>query len=274
MSRRTWTRCSKDAQDDVARARSEDGVSCMVAVEHEDVSREPGGSCVFSSHAEADTTVVLTGDSHAYQWYPAVSQIAERRGWRLVVMTKAGCPLYDVSIDLKSLRRAYTECDTWRVQAMERIRAEEPDLVVMSAAVFSSRGDEFAERWAEGVGRTVRDVHEQTGAQVVQLADTPNPDVDVPTCLAEHVDDVQECAMDRDEALLDPERRQGTARAAEEAGAVVVDPVPWFCRESCPPIIGNAPAYHDDDHISATYAAQLAPLLDERLVAALEAGTG
>jgi len=259
----------EDAQDDVARARSDDGISCMVAVEHEDVSREPGGSCVFGSHPDGDTTVVLTGDSHAYQWYPAISQIAERRGWRLVVMTKAGCPLYDVSVDLASLRRAYTECDTWRAQAMERIEQEDPDLVVMTAAVFSSRGEDFTARWADGVGRTTRELRASTGTEVVALADTPNPDADVPTCLAENLDAVQECAIEREEALLDPARRQATARAAERAGAVVVDPVPWFCLESCPPIIGNAPAYHDDDHISATYAAQLAPLLDERLSAAL-----
>ena len=259
----------EEATEDVARARAEDGISCMVAVEHEDVSREPGGSCLFSSHEDSSTTVVLTGDSHAYQWYPALSQVAEGRGWRLVVMTKAGCPLYDVSIDLKSLRRAYTECDAWQDRAMERIAAEEPDLVIMSAAIFSPRGDDFTDRWAAGVGRTTRELREQTGAQVVQLADTPNPDTDVPTCLAENLDDVQECAVEREKALLDPERRQATARAAEEAGAVVVDPVPWFCQETCPPIIGNAPAYHDDDHISATYAAQLAPLLDERLSAAL-----
>lgn len=259
----------EEAAEDVARGRAEDGVSCMVAVEHEDVSREPGGSCVFGSHADSGTTVVLTGDSHAYQWYPAVSQVAESRGWRLVVMTKAGCPLYDVSIDLKSLRREYTECDAWREQAMARIAEEQPDLVVVSAAVFSPRGDDFTQRWADGVARTTRELRAAGGAQVVQLADTPNPDTDVPTCLAGHLDDVQECAVARDAALLDPARRQATARAAEQAGAVVVDPVPWFCQESCPPIIGNAPAYHDDDHISATYAAQLAPLLDERLSAAL-----
>jgi len=263
----------EDAQHDVARARSDDGISCMVAVEHEDVSREPGGSCVFGSHPDGDTTVVLTGDSHAYQWYPAMSLIAERRGWRLVVMTKAGCPLYDVSVDLASLRRAYTECDTWRGQAMDRIEQEDPDLVVMSAAVYTSRGEEFTSRWADGVGRTTRELRTATRAEVVALADTPNPDADVPTCLAEHLDEVQECAVDRDEALLDPDRRQATARAAERAGAAVVDPVPWFCRESCPPIIGNAPAYHDDDHISATYAAQLAPLLDQRLTAALRGTT-
>jgi hypothetical protein len=223
---------------------------------------------VFGSHHDSSTTVVLTGDSHAYQWYPAVSQVAEGRGWRLVVMTKAGCPLYDVSIDLKSLRREYTECEVWREQVMERIEAEQPHLVIMSAAVFSPRGDDFTDRWADGVARTTRELR-ATGAEVVQLDDTPNPDTDVPTCLAAHLDDVQACAVDRDKALLDPERRRATARAAEGAGAVVVDPVPWFCHRSCPPIIGNAPAYHDDDHISATYAAQLAPLLDLRLSAAM-----
>ena len=53
------------------------------------------------------------------------------------------------------------------------------------------------------------------------------------------------------------------------AGATVVDPVPWFCEEGCPPIIGNTLAYHDGDHISATYAQQLAPLLADRLTGAL-----
>jgi hypothetical protein len=148
------------------------------------------------------------------------------------------------------------------------IEAEQPHLVIMSAAVFSPRGDDFTDRWADGVARTTRELR-ATGAEVVQLDDTPNPDTDVPTCLAAHLDEVQACAVDRDKALLDPDRRRATARAAERAGAVVVDPVPWFCRESCPPIIGNAPAYHDDDHISATYAAQLAPLLDLRLSAAM-----
>ncbi|WP_380167808.1 acyltransferase family protein [Jannaschia sp. R86511] len=257
------------AEDDTARARSEDGISCMVAAEHVDVSREPGGSCVFADPPDATRTVVLTGDSHAYQWYPAVQRIAEQERWRLVVMTKAGCPLYDVSLFNNTFNREYTECDQWRASAMTRIEAEQPDLVVLSAAVFSSRGDEFARRWADGVGESTTALRERTGAVVVSLQDTPIPGGDVPRCLAENLDDVQACSAPLEQAMTDQDRRDLTAQAATRAGATVIDPVPWFCDEVCPPIIGNTLAYHDGDHISATYATQLAPLLKAGLTNAL-----
>jgi peptidoglycan/LPS O-acetylase OafA/YrhL len=262
----------EDAAEDVARARNDDGVSCMVAVEHTDITREPGGSCVFGDHPGSDTTVVLAGDSHAYQWFPALERIADEQRWRLVVLTKAGCPLWDVELRLQSLRRDYTECYEWREAALDRIEEEQPDLVVVSAAVFNPRGEDFTRRWADGVTRTTTELQERTGAEVVALQDTPHPGEDVPRCLAEHVDDVQECAASREKALKDPERRALTAQRAAASGAVVVDPVPWFCREECPAVIGNTPAYHDDDHITATYAEALAPLLEERLVAALRRG--
>ena len=259
----------EDTSEDVARARNDDGVSCMVAVEHTDVTREPGGSCVFGDHPDSGTTVVLTGDSHAYQWFPALERIADERAWRLVVLTKAGCPLWDVQLDLQSLRRDYTECYEWREAALDRIEQEQPALVVVSAAVFNPRGEDFTRRWADGVTSTTTELRERTGAEVVAIQDTPHPGEDVPRCLAEHVDDVQACAASREEALKDPERRALTAERAAAAGAVVVDPVPWFCREECPAVIGNTPAYHDDDHITATYAETLAPLLEERLADAL-----
>jgi peptidoglycan/LPS O-acetylase OafA/YrhL len=259
----------EDAPEDVARARNDDGVSCMVAVEHTDITREPGGSCVFGDHPDSATTVVLTGDSHAYQWFPALERIADERAWRLVVLTKAGCPLWDVQLDLQSLRRDYTECYQWRDAVHERIEQEQPELVVVSAAVFNPRGEDFTQRWADGVTRTTTELRERTGAQVVAIQDTPHPGDDVPRCLAEHEDDVQACAAGREEALKDPGRRALTAQRAAASGAVVVDPVPWFCREECPAVIGNTPAYHDDDHITATYARTLAPVLEQRLVAAL-----
>lgn len=257
------------AEDDVARARNDDGISCMVAAEHVDVSREPGGSCVFADPPQARATVVLTGDSHAYQWYPAMERIAEQQHWRLVVMTKAGCPLYDVTMFNNTFNRDYTECEQWRDRAMDRIEAEQPDMVIMSAAVFSPREGDFSQRWAEGVTRSTDELQERTGALVVSLQDTPIPGRDVPRCLAENLDDVQACTATRDRALTDQERRRATAAAALAAGATVVDPVPWFCEEGCPPIIGNTLAYHDGDHITATYAQQLAPLLADRLAGAL-----
>jgi hypothetical protein len=56
------------------------------------------------------------------------------------------------------------------------------------------------------------------------------------------------------------------AQAAGKAGAVVVDPVPWFCTPTtCPVVVGNILVYRDDSHISMPYVRLLAPLLAERL---------
>ena len=38
------------------------------------------------------TTVVLFGDSHAMQWFPALNGLAKEHDWRLVGLTKAACP--------------------------------------------------------------------------------------------------------------------------------------------------------------------------------------
>jgi len=259
----------EDAATDVARARNDDGVSCMVAVEHSGITREPGGSCVFGEHPDGETTVVLIGDSHAYQWYPALNRIADERGWRLVVMTKAGCPLYDVELVNSTLRRDYTECYDWREAALDRVEAEDPDLVVTTAAVFSAREGDFTERWNAGVARSVEQLRARSAGSVVLLEDTPNPGRDVPRCVAENLDDVQQCATPLELALTDVERREGTKAAAAGAGATVVETVPWFCGDSCPAVIGNTLAYHDEDHITATYAEVLSPLLAQQLQAAL-----
>ena len=51
--------------------------------------------CVFGDTAGA-TTVVLFGDSHAAQWFPALDDIATRHHWRLLVLTKKGCPTAEI----------------------------------------------------------------------------------------------------------------------------------------------------------------------------------
>ena len=49
--------------------------------------------CPSASHGPSSkTTVVLFGDSHAMQWFPALNGLAKEHDWRLVGLTKAACP--------------------------------------------------------------------------------------------------------------------------------------------------------------------------------------
>ena len=80
--------------------------------------------------ARNDTTVVLFGDSHAAHWFPALDSVAALRGWKLVNLTKTGCPA--TSVTVTNLGRRYFECDAWRARALERIVRLRPTLVVFS----------------------------------------------------------------------------------------------------------------------------------------------
>ena len=48
--------------------------------------------------ADSSDTIVLTGDSHAAQWLPALERLARERGWRLVAVTKSACPAVRMTV--------------------------------------------------------------------------------------------------------------------------------------------------------------------------------
>ena len=62
--------------------------------------------------------VLIFGDSHAVQWFPAIYKVAKLRGWHLMSMTKSACPLPDIT----TIRDGAidTSCVTWRKKALAR----------------------------------------------------------------------------------------------------------------------------------------------------------
>jgi len=226
--------------------------------------------CVFGS-AASQRTVVLFGDSHAAQWFPALERLATGQGWRLISLTKSSCPAADVTIWNTSLKREYSECDEWRRAVLERIAGERPWLVILSDSRDYTLWSDGAQvpvaeegaLWDGGLARTLANLA-AVADRVVLVGDTPRAQVDPPVCLSRHPDDVLACASPRHLAL-------DTARLAEEraiaatAAAGFVDPTAWVCpSEPCPVVIGRLLVYRDEHHLTATFARALANrLLDE-----------
>src|SRR5262249_19436257 len=56
--------------------------------------------CSFGEISKPESTVVLFGDSHAAQWFPALKDIAESRHWKLVTIIKSAC--YPMNVESSS----------------------------------------------------------------------------------------------------------------------------------------------------------------------------
>ncbi len=227
--------------------------------------------CVYGDPS-SETTVVLFGDSHAMQWFPALNEIAKEREWRLVGLTKAACPPAEVHIYNATLRRSYRECDEWRERALERIVKEEDPSLVVTSSLPTYRPREDGKRLPKEAGReamiagyasTLKKLR-STGAPVALIEDVPHPNKNIPQCVSRSLENLQECATPRSKALGYP---KVNARAAEEVeGVRLIDPTSEVClKKACPAVIGDALVYRNGAHLTATYVRTLTPWLAKQL---------
>jgi len=254
----------ENASDDHGQA-ADDG--CLA---DPDVSSVSDG-CVYGDRS-ADQAVVLFGDSHAQQYFAALDPIAKEHGWQLVVLTKSSCSPADVTLYHNQFQRAYEECDTWREEALARIEAIEPVLVVTAnrgGTTVMADGKRLdaeasAEAMTEGYVRTLERL-EATGAEVAVIANTPFPTTDVPSCVSENLGHLTECAFDVEDGLAHEQVNNAAARAVPAAH--LIDPVPQLCLPdgTCPAVMGNTLIYRNGTHLTASYVRTMTDWLDERI---------
>jgi peptidoglycan/LPS O-acetylase OafA/YrhL len=232
-------------------------------LEFEDV--ELSDDCAYGD-PDSDIEVILVGDSHAAQWFPAFEALAEQEGWKLVNRTKSACPPVSIRVDSTVNAGEYTECWDWRQEVFAEIDELRPELVVFG----TENADRFAAEdpaaaWADGWTETLD--RAGAAANTAVLTDTPrSTDEAAPECLSLHMDAPGEC-LDRDPyALTQPELRAAALDAQEASDAVVVDTGPWFCLdEQCPLVVDGIAVYRDEHHISTPYAAFLSEVLAQAL---------
>jgi len=221
--------------------------------------------------------VVLFGDSHAAQWFPAMEQIANQRGWRLVTFLKGSCPAARVHVFNPRLRQTESQCDTWRESVLQKIVALHPDLVVIANATGYVRGgarsDGYsqlsAEQWKTGMQSMLASL-DKAGIATVLLRDTPRPGFNVPICLARAARhswySEKNCVLERS-AVIDDNVQQAEITAATGLPHIgLLDLTDLFCNsETCPPLNNHVVVFRDSNHLTVQFARILAPVLSQRL---------
>ena len=204
----------------------------------------------------SERTILLYGDSHAVQWFDPLEQIATARGYRLVILIKAGCPA--AAVDTGTPNMHYT-CPPYRDAAISWIAANEPDLVVVSNSYTQYPAD--ADEWAAGTEETIERLAEAS-TNVVVFGDNPAFLVDPPICLSDHIDDASACAVAREDAVRS-DRISAEVVATRNHEVTFVDTTDWFCTDDvCPPIVGNVLVMRDETHITVPMALFLQPLVE------------
>ena len=231
-------------------------------------------TCVYGDTI-AETTIVLFGDSHAMQWFPALASMAEDRGWRLISLIKAGCPAADVVVR-RATHKPFPQCTRWREAALAEIDRIRPDAVLISdyrGYVSNSRMQDWTDpvaEWRAGHSRLFATLA-ATGAVVVTIRDTPTPHLNGPVCLSRRAygsfGAPATCDFPASDSLA-----TAVFEAQKEAGAAfrnvrVVDLSSAFCDGSrCPVIQRGTIVYRDANHITSAFALRLTATLSDVLV--------
>jgi peptidoglycan/LPS O-acetylase OafA/YrhL len=212
--------------------------------------------------------IALVGDSHAEQWLPALTVIAQRRRIAITVYAKAHCAFAAATQYLFEEGRVYGECDEWRQHLLEMLRKAPPNLVIIGAVngyqVVGSKGsDDNFQKMANGFWSVWKDLVDD-GIKVLAIKDTPYMPFDVPDCLARRDASVAKCSAPR-ALVLKPLDPLATA-AARDNVATLVDMNDYICApRTCEAVVGNILVYQDSNHLTATYTRSLAPMLDANI---------
>jgi peptidoglycan/LPS O-acetylase OafA/YrhL len=225
--------------------------------------------CLFGETAHPQSTVVLYGDSHAAQWFPAVLEIADAQHWRLATIIKPGCT--PLRLKEEPTRTMEQVCDQWRRAAMQDIENLHPDLVLLSSASrHPGAGGKMTvdmRVWEQGARDTFATLANH-GVKVRFIRDTPTTNFDVTGCLAQaEWDGHTRCEGSSPAEALSPEVYAAEVKAAEDLSQVkFLDLSDQMCgSDRCSLEVNGQVIYRDGDHLTASFSRSLAAAFLQRL---------
>jgi peptidoglycan/LPS O-acetylase OafA/YrhL len=207
--------------------------------------------------------VVLVGDSHAAQWISALDVVAQKRNWRLTVVTKDSCPYANVRVSTSST----ASCEVWKKNVAAYLAAQRPAVLIASQSTYvvsTTSGlldvNASALAMAEGLRSNYATLI-AAGTKVLVLRDTPRPDINIGDCVSGNSGHLKNCAIPRSHAV-GPAGVAQIAAVKRLAGASLIDLDNAICPDDpCAPVIGGVLVYYDGNHMTQTYGLSLAPRL-------------
>lgn len=220
--------------------------------------------------ANARHTVVLIGDSHAAQWYPAMKRVFDRPGWRLLLMFRHGCPMAMAPNAHHYGGVDDPVCALWKNNALAATVEANPDIVVISS-FWGDFQQPTENDWLAGTQKVLRVLSPAAG-HVYVFRDTPHLSFNGAYCLAERISRPSWLQWDSSCSAPsgDNTMRQidGWVSAATQRfqNVSMINMNTFVCPKGrCKAERDGMVVYLDSNHLTANFAASLAPELGAKL---------
>jgi peptidoglycan/LPS O-acetylase OafA/YrhL len=219
--------------------------------------------CTQPMETPPEKRILVVGDSHLEQFIAALVPIARQHDWQLIGALRGACPFSTVS----ELDPNDAECVAWNAVVAGKIAELRPDAVITLATRDVRTGltehtpAGFVEQWWRLADLDI---------PVLAVRDNPRFAYDVPDCVRQHGRDDDPCGVDRGSVYAaDPPY----TRLNVPPNVSFLDLADYLCDDTrCPAEIGNVLVYLDDNHVTASYATTMAPVIEDQVVAAVGGG--
>lgn len=203
-----------------------------------------------------EKVIVAVGNSHVQQWMAALEPMAREKNWALIALIRGAC-------QFETHREGYSDgCNDRNEQALDYMADLNADAVVTTAS-YSVAAAPY-ETLPPGVGEMAQEVT-MRGFAYVGIRDNPRYDFHFGGCAEDYGTDAPECNRPYGSVRSPISPLESLRPVAPEAKLLDVDDL--ICPGgSCPAVIGNVRVYLDNNHLTQTYAASMAPQVGQRFV--------
>ncbi|CAN5720807.1 SGNH hydrolase domain-containing protein [soil metagenome] len=204
-----------------------------------------GSPCIVGP-AGAHRRIVLFGNSHAGHWGAAFEGAAAQLDARIEIHAPGACASFLIPVELLAAGDR-PACDAQRKRLFAKLRAEPPDVVVLSNMTLDVFPTHPAE-WEAGVRDAIRELGKAT--KVVIFSETPRTKTSIPLCLSHSLDHAERCDL-----TWPSEINNRLKEIALAEGAEFIDLHDLFCTDQrCPAITQDTLIYADTDHLTIPFS--------------------
>jgi peptidoglycan/LPS O-acetylase OafA/YrhL len=197
--------------------------------------------------------IVVFGDSHAMMWMPTVLRMARRDHWLVLPIVKPSC------VPKKWVEGGFPTCNAWFKWAIKQAANLRPQVSLVAAKWSNTRRPEALPGVTAAVAKLRR-----SSASVIVLGDPPEQFKTPVDCLLAPNATMKTCTPRA--RKVDLQTDSAIARMARKHHAGFINVRGWVCARSkahghpvrCPLVVNRTVTRTDRDHLSRTYALELA----------------